>query len=201
MQGRLLNFIRSRSLLFKGVRCWDKRDEEIFINQENATQLALKCNPLRSVSLAFSAPVLDAEIKQHVGFEPDLAGGRKDYDPWANRHDSSSLGTPHRKDRQYYVYLPERLRAAQDYHLTIKPNSLKDEFGRALSEALDFRFFTDHRNPDYTLANPTAVLEQHADTEVPLFVTNLDEVRLDYKKLTQESEQNGQELKFTPAGG
>ena len=187
--------------VFRGVRCWDKKDERIFIEieKEHAATPALKCNPLRSVALAFSAPVLASEIKQYVRFDPDLAGGRNDYDPWANQHDASSLDAPHYQDRLYSIYLPERLRAAREYRLTLEPDSLKDEFGRTLSEALDFRFFTDHRNPDYTLANPTAVLEQHADTQVPLYVTNLDQVRLRYKKLTQDARQEDQELRLNPA--
>ena len=155
------------------------------------------------MALAFSAPVLASEVKQYIHFDPDLAGGRKDYDPWANQHDSSSLGAPHYQDRLYSIYLPERLRAAREYRLTLEPDNLadrlKDEFGRALPPGLDFRFSTDHRNPDYTLANPTAVLEQHADTQVPLYVTNLDQVRLRYKKLTQETRQENLELRLNPA--
>ena len=70
----------------------------IEIGKKSTAQPAFKCNPLRSVALAFSAPVLASEVKQYVRFDPDLAGCRKDYDTWANKHDSSSLGAPHRQD-------------------------------------------------------------------------------------------------------
>ncbi len=90
---------------------------------------------------------------------PDLAGERKDYDPWANIYDPSQLGRWHRKDYTYDVYLPERLKAAQEYHTFSQPNSLQDEFGRVLSNSLDLTFFTTHRNPAYKLVHNTAVLE------------------------------------------
>ena len=41
-----------------------------------------------------------------------LAGGREDFDPWANSPDYSQLYQPHRSGQHYTVWLPGRLDAA-----------------------------------------------------------------------------------------
>ncbi|MGQ4810509.1 hypothetical protein NKDENANG_03981 [Candidatus Entotheonellaceae bacterium PAL068K] len=179
---------------FLGIRCQNKANRQIVITRDNATDPHMKCNPLKGVALSFSAPVLSSEIKQNVILRPDLAGGRPDYDPWANTYAYSRLRTPYRQDQAYNVFLPERLRAAQTYHVVSDPGRLKDEFGRELAAPMDLTFFTDHRNPHYTLVHNTAVLEKHAETDVPLYVTNLDRVTLTYKRLTPEASEAGQTL-------
>jgi alpha-2-macroglobulin len=138
------------------------------------------------VGLQFSAPVLSSEVKEHIEIVPDLAGGRTDYDPWANWRDYSQLDQPHERGREYTVWLPERLKAAEPYRLRALDPAAgpKDEFGRALGAPLDFAFATSHRPPDYTLVHPTAVLEQGVDSDVPLYVTNLDRYTVRYRSLT-----------------
>jgi len=144
----------------------------------------IRFNPLDYVALVFSSPVIVEEVKNHVEFTPDLAGGRDDYDPWANTHSYSRLGQPHKKGTTYRVRLPEILKAWHEYYITSGAKALKDEFGRTLPEPIECNFFTDHRKPDFTLIHNTAVLEKQVDTEVPLVVTNLEEVTLRYKRLT-----------------
>ena len=169
-------------LAFLGVRCVTVDGREIGTEGGGAGA----CNPLGSVGLQFSAPVLPSEIKANVEIVPDLAGGRTDYDPWANSRDYSLLDQPHERGRTYTVWLPERLKAAELYRLRAANPSAgpKDEFGRALAAPLDFAFETSHRPPDYTLVHPTAVLEQGIDSEVPLYVTNLDRFTVRYRSLT-----------------
>ncbi|MGI9302377.1 MAG: alpha-2-macroglobulin family protein, partial [Gammaproteobacteria bacterium] len=43
---------------------------------------------------------------------------------------------------------------------------------------------TDHRLPDFVLTHPLSVLEQRAATEVPIVVTNLESLTVDYGSLT-----------------
>ncbi|CCQ89813.1 conserved exported hypothetical protein [Nitrospina gracilis 3/211] len=169
---------------FIGVSCWNNENRQIIIDSNTTLLPRYKCNPLRGVSLTFSAPVINQEIKQHVTFVPDLAGGRTDYDPWANAYDHSRLRRPHRKGRRYDVHLPEALQAAQEYNISSSAGALKDEFGRSLPKGFDLTFNTDHRNPDFHLEHTTATLEKQEQTEVPLVVTNLKEITLKYKRLT-----------------
>ena len=156
------------------------------------------CNPLERVSLTFSSPVLPSQIARGAAFAPSLAGRREDYDPWAQVRDYSSLyGDGSQKTN---VYLPERLQAFQEYRVTSLPpraggtdlpTRIKDEFGRPLAGDFDVTFMTDHRRPDYKLLHSDAVLESGVDSEVPLYVTNLEEVRLPYRLLNRDGGRTG----------
>src|SRR5436190_316924 len=127
-----VEFATFPELEFLGVRCQALDRRPIQIRPSDA---AGECNPLGSVGLAFSAPVLHDEVKQHIVIAPDLAGGRTDYDPWANRGEYSLLGQPHVRGRDYVVWLPERLKAAEPYRTAIaRPvDGPRGEFGRSLA--------------------------------------------------------------------
>ncbi|MBW1799793.1 MAG: large extracellular alpha-helical protein, partial [Deltaproteobacteria bacterium] len=155
-----------------------------------------RCNPLERVGLVFTAPVINEEVKDHVTVEPDLAGGRTDYDPWANRHGYSRLRSPHKQGRYYRVWLPEVLKAYENYHIRSDPDHFKDKFGRTLPGPLDLTFTTDHRRPDYTITHQKAVLEKAVDSEMPLVVTNLEEVRVTYDRLTTDGKRSSQKKKM-----
>ena len=194
---------------FLGITCTKNDGKEILITEKNR-ESAGKCNPLGGIALSFSAPVGGQEVKKNVLFDPDLAGGRKDYDPWANREGNAHLRRPHKKDQRYHVWLPERLKAAQAYTIrtkkpdlsffekikswffSVRASDLEDAFGRFLKEPVDLSFFTDHRPPNFELTHNTAVLEKGVDSDLPLYVTNLEKATLRYKKLTQEGEENNQ---------
>ena len=149
------------------------------------------CNPFGTVSLAFSAPVTADEIKAHLVLQPDLLNGRTDYDPWLNVYLDTHLRSPHKRGTQYLVPLPEHLRAFQQYSLRLA--GVRDVFGRALpATALAFR--TDHRPPLLKLTHPVAVLEKNAPTSLPLYVTNLTDIDIHYRKLTPAG--GSQELSF-----
>src|SRR5690606_25286468 len=135
-------------------------------------------------------PVVVSQVAERIDFSPDLAGGRDDYDPWANRRDFSQLSQPHRRGQLYTVWLPTRLEAAETYRISSLAGSPpEDEFGRPLAAPIDLTFRTDHRPPDFTLVHPVGVLEAGLDSDVPLYVTNLDEVTLEYRTLTGDGAQ------------
>jgi uncharacterized protein YfaS (alpha-2-macroglobulin family) len=143
------------------------------------------CNPLGKVSLAFSAPVIAPEIKAHLVLTPDLLNGRTDYDPWANIYPESRLGSPHQRGTEYKVELPEHLRAFQSYSMSLQ--GVRDEFGRWLRGPIAMDFRTDHRPPRLRVTHPVAVLEKNAPTTMPLYVTNLNDIDIHYRKLTSLS--------------
>jgi uncharacterized protein YfaS (alpha-2-macroglobulin family) len=99
---------------FNGIVCSALDGRRVVIGASSGGT-APACNPLASVGLQFSTPVAPSEIRNHVVLDPDLAGGRTDYDPWANSQDYSQLGQPHRRGASYTVWLPERLKAFQRY--------------------------------------------------------------------------------------
>lgn len=194
---------------FAGVSCSDNNDNQILIapNEDNTGKL---CNPMRPVSLAFTAPVLRSEVKKNAVFKPDLAGGRTDFNPWGEENrDWSQLGEVYTQGKLYYIGLPIGLKAAQTYTLSLPaapqtswtdaaktmvgyeaPEAFEDEFGRTLAAPLEFTFATSHRNPNYEIVHHDAVLESGIDSEVPLYVNNLDSYTFDYKSVTARSEKD-----------
>ena len=175
---------------FKGIECTDNTDQKITISGTGAeSEPKNRCNPLKRAALVFSVPVIEEQVKHHVSFVPDLAGGRKDYDPWANYRGYSRLRSAHKQGRTYRVWLPEVLQADRLYSIQSDPTEFKDEFGRTLPESIDLQFATDHRPPGFTLTHSRAVLEKDVDTEMPLVVTNLNQVTLVYDRLTTRGKQ------------
>jgi len=183
---------------FLGVRCsdvqshkWQLIDTKELIDNKNENTIASfsgkNCSPLQHISLAFSVPVRNSIVRDHISLVPPLNGGRDDYDPWQNTRDYTQLSSPHRRDREYRVRLPEYLKAYQQYDLSLSVEKLTDEFGRKLEGQNDFRFFTTHRPPKLILNHPHAVLEKDIDTEVPLYVTNIDNLSITYDKLTSKN--------------
>ncbi len=175
---------------FIGLRCTlkgEKRSGIISLPElkRKATQNAprKRCAPLSTVALVFTAPVLNSTVKNHIAFSPRLDGGRKDYDPWENSHDRTHLGAPHRKGREYRVWLPELLQAYEKYTVEITADTIRDEFSRRLQRNITFDFYTAHRQPNLKLSHAYAVLEKGVDTDVPLYVTNLDNISITYDKL------------------
>ncbi len=208
-----VNFYTFPDFEFLGVKCVSNERERLLITPENTKNIE-KCNPLRAVSLSFSAPVLSSQIEVNAQITPPLNGGRKDYNPWENRYDYSFLRRPHRLNQTYDITLPERLKAAHSYNLKLsnkdrnesEDNSanaiaaIEDEFGRRLKTSVNLNFFTDHRLPNFELIHTTAVLEQGVDSDVPLYVTNLDEAELNYTALTQAGRKTDQTSKLNNIG-
>ncbi len=174
---------------FIGVKSRTNNNSDVLINNFKDYESKEFIDPFNQVSLVFSAPVIKEEIKDNIEFAPDLAGNRKDYDPWENVYSYSRLNSPHKRGRQYAIFLPGNLKAWQEYHVVSKGKGPKDEFGRLLPESIDIKFFTDHRKPELRLIHNRSVLEKTIDSEVPVYVTNLENLNVNYRKLTSKGSQ------------
>ncbi|NQD37799.1 large extracellular alpha-helical protein [Permianibacter sp. IMCC34836] len=174
---------------FLGVKCEDSkvRDERtIVVAQARNLDGQFRCDPLHRVGLEFSAPVPIDDFKGQVKLTPDLAGNRVDYDPWQDTNRYSRLRSPHQRGRTYTVWFPEVLKAYQRYDLVNAPNTLKDEFGRSIESGISMVFQTDHREPRVVFERRHSVLESKQETELPIVVTNLKTLDLDYSILTAD---------------
>jgi uncharacterized protein YfaS (alpha-2-macroglobulin family) len=96
------------------------------------------------------------------------------------------LGSPHKRGTEYTVELPEHLRAFQAYSI-VSLKGVRDEFGRWLRGPMAMDFRTDHRPPRLRVTHPVAVLEKNAPTTMPLYVTNLTDIDIHYRKLTSQA--------------
>lgn len=186
---------------FAGIQCTNNEGNEVFIETGKPQTPAQLCNPMRPVALGFTVPVLRSEVSANVAFQPDLAGGRKGYNPWGDENrDMSRLGEPY-AGRNYFIGLPVGLKAAREYTLTVpskKPGikaalsqlfgkdvkeGMQDEFGRTLMKPVTVKFSTDHRPPNFELVHKEAILEKETDSDVPLYVNNLDAYTLKYRRM------------------
>ncbi|MBI9090913.1 MAG: hypothetical protein JEZ12_16985 [Desulfobacterium sp.] len=182
----LVRFDTFPEFKFLGLRCYLNNENDPTLIRAGVEQDLewLKPNPLSYTALVFSSPVTVDQVRKTLEFYPNLGGDRTGYNPWANLYSYSSMNVAHTRGRTYQVSLPELLKAYNPYRIKESELRLKDEFGRRLETPLDFSFHTDHRVPDYTLYHDTSVLEAGVDTDVPLVVTNLDRLRVNYKRLT-----------------
>jgi uncharacterized protein YfaS (alpha-2-macroglobulin family) len=168
---------------FEGIMCFDNYNNRISIEPGDDLDDRYLCNPLSTVSLVFSSPVINSEIRQNIKSDPPLSDPETEYDPWENMQDYTWLNRPYPKYRKYYSYLPRVFKADQVYHVTGEPG-LRDEFGRALKSRIDISFKTDHRPPDFHFPNPVSILEKNVDTDMPVVVTNLDRFNMSFDRLT-----------------
>jgi len=187
----IVEFFTFPEYRFLGIRCRDNQGEPIQVPPSAWVRAQRACNPLDEVVLLFSSPIIKEVVRDHLMVEPDLAGDRDDYDPWENVYSYSRLDYPRSEKQEYPVQLPTTLRARTEYLLKANAAELKDEFGRSLTADIDVSFLTDDRPPRFVLTHEVSVLETGVDTHVPLVVTNLEEVRVDYRGLTPERTVEG----------
>ncbi len=177
---------------FLGVNCTDNTDKEVFIPVQSNETFS-RCNPLQGVGLSFSSPVSYQALKQALELKPALAGDGKGVDPWKNADDYDRLDAPHERNEKYILWLPVYLKAYQNYALQLAAGSLKDEFGRPLTQNETMQFATDHRLPNYSFEHAYSVLEKGVDSEVPIMVTNLAQLHFNYTTLTPKEVKTQQQ--------
>jgi hypothetical protein len=181
------NFRTFPEFKFMGVECNTSDYQSIFIPPKGGKiDDQQRCDPLQSVTLQFSSPVIADIVKDNLLVIPDLAGGRSDYDPWENVSHYSRLNQAHSQEQTYGIWLPGPLKAYETYQLRSDTVTFKDEFGRPLSEAIDIRFATSHRSPKHVFEHEISILEKGIDSEVPLYVTNLSQISLYYHIFTSQ---------------
>lgn len=184
---------------FLGVSCRTNDETNVLITAENADTIK-KCNPESDVSMAFSTPVQNSQIRDNMTLTPDLAGGRKDYNPWENVRDRSRLNYAHDQGKVYKVWLPEHLKPFKRYNVQSN-EKIEDIFGRKLETIFDIDFNTDHRVPNFKIAHQTAVLESGVDSDALLYVTNLAETSYYFKRLTPKGAKKYQSDDITITKG
>ncbi|MGD9161232.1 MAG: alpha-2-macroglobulin family protein, partial [Desulfobacteraceae bacterium] len=166
---------------FEGIECFNNDRKRIHINPGDSTENRGLCNPAQSVMMVFTSPVLNSEIQERTKFEPSVS--------WNDVRDYSRLNSSHRRSMKYYVYLPRGFKPDQVYNITGR-GSLADEFGRRLGSPINISFATDHLPPDYSLTSPVSVLEKNVDTDIPVVVTNIDELTVSYDTLTSKGKSS-----------
>ncbi|HET7395703.1 MAG TPA: alpha-2-macroglobulin family protein [Gammaproteobacteria bacterium] len=174
----LQHFYTFSEFAFVGVSCGDYdgayRDEPG--NPDSAVKPS--CDPQRYVSLVFSSPVRRDELIAHVRAQVD----KKSVNPIGivpSDDEWSGSGEP--SGQEFRVYFSVPLKANADYSVQVSPG-MKDVWGRVLAQGGSAQFHTDHRKPDFSLEESTAVLEKNVDSAVPMYATNLDGLTASYTR-------------------
>jgi uncharacterized protein YfaS (alpha-2-macroglobulin family) len=192
---------------FLGISCFNLKGEPVWTPgssqniPESVTtkgQDSRRCDPLHAVQLVFNTPILKEQLKDIVRSNPDIRGGRTDFDPWQDVYSYSRLTDSHVKDQRYAVNLPYGLKAFASYTLTGEGAKIRDEFGRPLSNDITASFLTDHRRPRYVLDNSFSVLEKEGDSKLPVVVNNVSSLNLAYQILTSNKSQTNLSRTLTP---
>ncbi len=186
---------------FLGVRCTNKDNKSFDIAPGPAVSSQQRCLPSGGVALLFSAPVQAEDIGAGLQFTPPLVGDPPDADPWEQVASYSQLAEPFTKGKSYSIDLPESiLKPFTAYRLQLQADAVKDQFGRLLAAAVDMRFATDHRLPDYALFKNMPVLEKDLDTDAGVWAVNVNELRLSYETVTADGNKSPGSSSIKPVG-
>jgi len=205
---RLHQFVSLPRFEFRGLECqfaseWETSvlppkfpSTKILRDPTSGDELTPACDPQHRIELLFSTPVSYKSAGDFISFTPDLSGGNEDYDPWATR-DSEYYVDSFLRNRFNYgltqpfkLWLPEALKAYDQYSVT-STSELQDELGRTLTVPMDMAFLTAHRKPNLSLDHQHSVLESGVDSEVPIYVTNLNKVDVENYTITTADSHSG----------
>ncbi len=203
----------------QGLRCESVADQTIQLLPNNTAPQS-KCDPQRTIALSFTSPMAREVVARSAELRSETTGKVLPLSAWGTLGDSTSYRVGmHREGDTYTVYLPQ-LKAAREYSITLypkpqgffartkaffarlfgagRPPGIQDRFERGLHEAVTIRFATDHRRANYELPNNTAVIEQETDSEIPLYVNNLEKMDAHYTALTTDGRKDKQSHTVTP---
>jgi uncharacterized protein YfaS (alpha-2-macroglobulin family) len=199
-----------------GVSCRDNDNNPLLFKPDEAAG-GKACDPMGAIYVEFSVPVQRTQVRDNFIFTPALSTKETRDAVWGDMsYQYSQLNSPHRQGQTYRVNLPYGLKAAQDYTLTLKEpvqglwekawhwmksqvsdqpqTALEDEFGRKLMTPVTIHFKTDHRKPNFELDHHVAVLEKATDSDVPIFVNNLDKLSFDYRSVTADGDKQDRKM-------
>jgi len=193
-QQSLQKFATFGDFRFAGVRCAANDGTQITIEpgQDKMKEL---CGPWNTVRLIFTAPVKMQEMRDHIAVSPELGKPNPEADPYADvdldKTDGFYAWSSHTAKDEYFTHFPQFLRADRDYEVSLKEGAeLKDMFGRKLEGTISARWRMDNRPPNFESPNNIAVLEKGIDSEMPLYVNNLNQIDFKYARLTAKGMQN-----------
>ena len=192
--GLLMNFDTFPEFRFVGIDCWDINQNELKIRKSGD---AAKCSPLAGVRLVFTAPVHREQLKKNLVATPAFAPPSASEDAWGEDYENVYLGRPHKKGDTYNVQLPAFLKANTSYSLVAQ--GIEDAFSRQLKSTLSFKFNTDARQPAFVVPYMAGVLEKEEKTDIPAYVTNIDEVSISFTGLTEDGPVAAQNKVIKPA--
>ncbi len=170
---------------FEGVRCSDRGGAALIIRPKKGdSNPALKCDPSTTVSLLFTSPVAISELREKLpvtlekSTAPTGAGAaaakKTPSSVWPDEEGATPMSQRPDKDGFYSCDINYgALRPFSKYRIHAGVNTVKDGFGRPITNAIDMSFDTDHWPPGLSVYKDMSVLEKGLDTDLPVFAVNI----------------------------
>ncbi len=182
----VLNLRTLGQFRFAGVQCFELSGIKSIIRPGGGSKNLprTRCNPQSLVSLLFTSPVAGSELKEKVSVTLGEKGAPVG-NIWPEYEGYSMVGQLPEKGGYFaYEIKNDSLRPFSKYRIHAGAKSLKDEFGRPITKAINMRLETDHLPPELRLYKNMSVLEKGLDTDLPVFATNIDGIDLRYQTFT-----------------
>lgn len=191
----IVNFHTFPEFRFAGIRCMGEGGKTRDFDETQAAEA--RCLPLEGVSLLFTSPVLKEELRGKLKVVPPLAAPGQEEQVWEGVWSYSRLGSPHAKGKLYDSALPSFLKARTLYR--IRGAGLADQFGRKLKSPIDYAFETEPRKPNLVFPHTIGVLEKDENSEIPLYVTNIPEITIQFDRLSAKGPARGLKKTIRPS--
>ncbi|RLA09088.1 MAG: large extracellular alpha-helical protein [Gammaproteobacteria bacterium] len=180
------NLVQRKNIIIKNTITTNNNNDGTKIMDNKISQ----CDPQSNFKLVFSSPVTSSSLQKSLKISPSIE--RKNIDIWEN-YSSNWYSKSHKKNKTYTKSLPDYFKAYQKYTITSNDNNkFTDVFGRALKNPINIKLYTSHKDKQMSLNNNDIVLEKNINSAMPLFVTNLDEIKIDYYSLTKQGLKHNQ---------
>ncbi len=199
LENRVLTRFKTYSDKFSliSLRCFDSERNQINIPLEKIEKNKQLCDPISGIQLELSSPTLIQQAKCMLKFDPLLNGIDKDkcnnQEMLNNSYYSQEISFFNflQANKEYSISIKEVpwWLKVKDFVLSLlgitnESLTLKDKFGRSLDNFSKIKFSTSHRRPNYEITNQESVLEKNLDSDLPLYITNIEEINLNYNKIT-----------------
>jgi alpha-2-macroglobulin len=183
----VLSFRTLGPFRFVGVQCFNLSGTASIVRPGPGASRKLpqtRCDPQSPVALLFTSPVAQSELNEKV-LVTLSAKGAPARNLWPEYQGYSRLTIlPEKSGYFTYDLENESLKPFSKYRIHAKANSLRDEFGRPITNAIDLRLETDHLLPELRLYKNMSVLEKGIETDLPVFASNIGGIDLRYQTFT-----------------
>ena len=200
-----------------GIRCVvDSGSVLGTVNPYRTLPMIENCDPDGSVSLVFTSPVLPKEIDRALQFSPGLALNRDKDEAWTEYGNRNLLNIEEIQDwRNFQVSgrhetrIPKLKTPQQAYRIFSKgtgsttddagSNSfrkIRDVFGRELEKEVDIRVTTSDFESRWDIGHNDIVLESTIPTDIPVGVSNVDNIDFNFEYMTNREFKCGMTHSF-----
>ena len=199
---------------FKGIECIagtsnktltlsDKQISRVNLNRKNsagANKGEDKCDPMERVALKFTLPVSAKSLANTLTLtNTDNLDETTDLEAdglWSKSSNEYRVKSFLRNRFNYgsndlfRLTVPTVLQANKEYQL-LSDKSFEDFFGHPLSNQVNAKFYTSNRKPSLFLNHYHSVLESNIDSELPVYITNLDSLMVKNYRVTTSTDGQG----------